>query len=120
MEEEIVTQHPNDDNGDALRRLEADGDDLSRARDINFSVVFPSEFAAETFADQFRRQSYQVNVRYSQVKESHPWDVTVVKHMPPSYVGITEFERDLQEAADPLDGYNDGWGCFTEPAKHLH
>ena len=32
--------HPNDADGDALRRLEADGDHLTRPRNIDFAVVF--------------------------------------------------------------------------------
>jgi len=43
---------PDDDNGNALRRLEEQGDDLAKARNIDFSVVFPAESAAEHFADR--------------------------------------------------------------------
>jgi len=111
--------HPDDDNGDVLRRLEAKGDDLSRARDIDFTVVFPTDFAAVEFAAYFRKAGYKADVRYAQVNGSHLWDVVIVKHMIPSHEGITDFERELQEFADTLGGYNDGWGCFSEPGKHL-
>jgi hypothetical protein len=111
--------YPNDENGDVLRRLEAQGDSLSRPRDIDFNVAFPSDFAAEEFAQYFRRAGYKATVRFAQVKESHPWDVVVVKNMIPSHSGITEFERELQEFADTLEGHNDGWGCFSEPAKSI-
>jgi len=30
-----------DENGDALRQMEAQGDDLSQPRNIDFTVVFP-------------------------------------------------------------------------------
>ena len=104
--------HPNDDTGDALRRLEADGDDLTRARNIDFSVVFPSEFAAERFAEHFRELGHAVEVRYSEVEASLPWDATVVNCMTPSHAGITDFENALQEFADTLGGRNDGWGVL--------
>jgi hypothetical protein len=112
--------HENDDTGDALRRLEAEGDDLSRARDIDFTVVFPNEFTAEKFAEHFRQAGYRSTIRLSQVKESHPWDVLVVKHMVPSHSAITEFERELQDCADTHGGRNDGWGCFSEPGQVAH
>ncbi|HLJ25434.1 MAG TPA: ribonuclease E inhibitor RraB [Candidatus Angelobacter sp.] len=32
--------YPNDSNGDALRRMEAQGDDLTIPRDIDFTVAF--------------------------------------------------------------------------------
>ena len=94
--------HPNDASGDALRRLESDGDDLSRARDIDFTVVFPNDFTAEEFAGHFRKTGYKATIRFSQVEKSHPWDVVVVKHMIPSHSGITDVERELQEFADTL------------------
>lgn len=111
--------YPDDENGDVLRRMQADGDDLSRARDINFSVVFPNEVAAENFARHFKNTGYKVTVEFSQVEANHPWDATVLKHMVPSHSAITEFENELQEIAKGLDGYNDGWGCFSQPGKYL-
>ncbi len=111
--------HPNDDNGDVLRRMEANGDDLDSPRDINFSVVFPDEISAESFAERFRYEGYLVRVELSGVKEECPWDVTVVKHMMPSHSGITEFEQEVADFAKPLGGFNDGWGCFSQPGKHI-
>ncbi|MEG9439009.1 ribonuclease E inhibitor RraB [Edaphobacter sp. HDX4] len=111
--------HPHDENGDALRRLEAEGDDISRARDIDFTVVFSTDLTAEEFAENFRKAGYPVTIRFTQTKESHPWDVVVVKNMIPSQAGISDFERELQDVADTMGGYNDGWGCFSEPGKHL-
>jgi hypothetical protein len=32
-------EFPKDENGDVLRRMQADGDDLSKARDIDFTVT---------------------------------------------------------------------------------
>jgi hypothetical protein len=112
--------HPNDDTGDALRRLEADGDDLTRPREIDFTVVFPDELHAERFAEYFRERGHAVSVRFSQVRDGLPWDVKVVNNMAPSHQGIAGFETELQDLATTLGGENDGWGCFTEPGKHLH
>jgi len=106
--------HPNDDTGDTLRRLEAQGDNLSRARDIDFSVVFPDSLGAGEFAEYFRKRGYRATIQHAQVREKHPWDEIVVKHMVPSHSSITDFERELQETAVTLSGYNDGWGCFSE------
>lgn len=111
--------HPNDANGDALRRLEAEGDDLTRARDIEFTVVFADEFTAQRFAEYFRKAGRKATVRFAHVKKEHPWDVIVINHMMPSHSGIGDFEQELQAVAETLGGYNDGWGCFSEPGKHL-
>lgn len=46
-----------------------------------------------------------------------PWDVTVTKHMIPMHAEITRFEEMLGGAAVPLEGRNDGWGCFSQPVQ---
>ena len=109
--------YPNDDTGDALRRLEADGDDLRRPRDIDFNVSMPSETAAEHFAHHFRKAGYKVEVSFAETQEPHRWDVVVVKHMTPTHGEIIDFEEELQKIADSLGGHNDGWGCFTQNGK---
>ena len=106
--------HPNDDNGDVLRRLEAKGDSLTLARDIDFTVVFPEEDSAERFAEHFRAQGYTVSVERAKVRSGFPWDVVVVKHMAPSHQEIGNFEASLQNVAETLGGHNDGWGCITQ------
>jgi Regulator of ribonuclease activity B len=111
--------HPNDDNGDVLRRMEAEGDDLSRPRDIDFNVVFPDETAAEEYARRIRGTGYKATVQLASVVKTHPWEVLVVKNMVPTHSGITDFEQELQELAEQLGGYNDGWGCFSQPGKYL-
>jgi hypothetical protein len=106
--------HPNDDNGDVLRRMEADGDSLTRPRDIDFNVVFREEEAADRFAEQFRAHGYTVSVERAGTRPEFPWDVLVVKYMTPSHRDISDFETSLQEVADTLGGHNDGWGCITQ------
>lgn len=108
--------YPDDDNGDALRRMEAEGDNLTRPRNVDFTVVFPEESAAEGFAEHFRGQGYEASVELAETVKEFPWDVVVVKHMIPSHQEIGDFETTLQEVADTLGGHNDGWGCFSEPS----
>ncbi|CAM4081886.1 ribonuclease E inhibitor RraB [Roseateles saccharophilus] len=105
---------PDDENGDVLRRMQANGDDLLKPRDIDFTVVLPDEPAALSFSAQFSAHGYQVKVNESGVVDSLPWDVVVVKHMAPTHSGITQFEAALQAAASAFAGRNDGWGCFEQ------
>jgi regulator of ribonuclease activity B len=107
--------HPIDANGDALRRLEAHGDDLAKPRNIDFTVVFADAISAEQFAEQFRALGHEVSVEGNGPNPDFPWDVVVVQHMVPSYDGIANFEDLLQTIADGWGGHNDGWGCFSEP-----
>jgi len=39
-------KYPDDANGDTLRRMEVAGDDLTRSRETEFTVVFPNQNTA--------------------------------------------------------------------------
>jgi hypothetical protein len=107
--------HPEDDNGDVLRRMEAQGDDLSKPRNIDFTAVFSSEDAARHFTEKIEALGYETSVRFTQVEDGFPWDVCVTRHMAPSHQAIGAFEDLLGEFAALLGGHNDGWGCFSQP-----
>jgi regulator of ribonuclease activity B len=110
--------YPKDANGDALRRMEEAGDDLTRPRNIDFTAVFSNQDAAESFANQFRAHGYAASVEFAQTNEEFPWDVLVVKHMIPTHEGIAAFEGSLQQVASSFGGHTDGWGSRSEPGHH--
>ena len=95
---------PNDDNGEVLRRMHQSGDDLSKARDIDFTVVLPSKSAAQAFGDHFHNLGYRVSAEDARTVAALPWDVVVIKHMVPTHSGIADFETVLQNVAVPLGG----------------
>ena len=105
---------PDDDNGDVLRRLQKNGDNLTKPRDVDFTVVFATQESAQEFAEHFLRHGYKVSVRNSNCVQDLPWDAVVKKNMVPSHSGITQFEEELQEIAEGLGGRNDGWGCSSQ------
>lgn len=110
----MTNDFPDDENGDVLRRMLRNGDDLTKPREVDFSVVFPSASVAQDFADHFGRLGFKVSVRESNCVPELPWDVTVSNHMLPTHAGITDFEGTLEAAAVPFGGRNDGWGCFSQ------
>lgn len=107
---------PHDENGDVLRRMEANGDNLRRPRDVDFTVVFADATSAENFAAGIRELGYKVSVKEIATDRDLPWDALIVKHMVPTHDAIGEFEDFLQAAADEFGGRNDGWGCFSQPS----
>jgi hypothetical protein len=107
-------EFPNDENGDVLRRMQAEGDDLSLPRDVDFTVVFPDENAAEAFANEFRRSGHRVEFEGTETAENLPRDVLVVRNMVPTHKAITEFEQQLEVVASQHGGRNDGWGCLSQ------
>jgi hypothetical protein len=107
-------EFPGDENGDVLRRLQESGDDLSKPRDVDFTVVFPDEAAAQAFAGEIGRRGYRVAIEHTDTAKEFPWDVLVVRNMLPTHEGITEFEQQLEGSASRYGGRNDGWGCLSE------
>jgi hypothetical protein len=103
---------PNDANGDVLRRMVGNGDDLTQPRDIDFTVVFVDETSANLFAGHFKSLGLAASVEFSETAKGLPWDVSVVKNMIPQHDKISEFEDELEAIAEPLGGRNDGWGCM--------
>ena len=106
-------EYPDDANGDVLRRMEASGDDLTCARPIEFTVVFPSEKTSTQFAEQVRTLGFAASAELTKTVENCPWDVVVVRHMAPSHEEIRAFEDSLQRLADAFGGHSDGWGCLS-------
>jgi hypothetical protein len=104
---------PDDDNGAVLRRMQDSGDDLSKPRDINFSVVFKARVSAEQFMKKFDRDECELELEFISELEDNPWNVTVTKFMLPDYRLILDMELELAQIADPLGGHNDGWGAFS-------
>ena len=111
----MATTFPNDPNGDVLRRLAADGDDLTRPRTVEFTVVFPDESSALKFVERMGSFGHATSVERTDTAEDLPWDVVIARWMVPDHKVITDFEADLENLALDLGGRNDGWGCFTEP-----
>ncbi len=78
------TQFPNDDHGDALWRMFRSGDDLSKPREIDFSVIFPSEEAALKFAVHPLRNGLKVSFSEDEENDEMPWLVQAHPFMLPT------------------------------------
>ncbi|CEM60218.1 hypothetical protein XCCB1459_4215 [Xanthomonas campestris pv. campestris] len=101
--------YPNDDNGDTLWHIAQQGVDLSKPREIAFSVVFPTKESALEFSVTLLRFEQKVRCCHYAENTAFPMDVTVYPTMVPSYKAISAFEEELATEAKPLGGLNDGW-----------
>lgn len=105
---------PDDENGDVLWRMAKEGDDLSVPREVNFSVIFPTEEAALKFAVHLLRNEQKVSFSPYEEHDELPWQVEAHPVMVPSYKNISGYEIQLEKTAARLGGRNDGWGCFAQ------
>ena len=115
MVDRDLTQFPLDDNGDVLWRMASHEDKLYLPRDIDFSVVFPSEHQAEAFRVFMDGRGYKTALRhFSAQPQGLIWDVTVTQSLVPTHSIISAFELMLEEEAAIGGGVNDGWGSFQQ------
>jgi hypothetical protein len=105
-------QFPNDGNGDVLRGMAKNGDDLSRPRMIDFCHVFPERRQALAFAEIVDDRELTVCISYNGGRDM--WDAIVKRHMIPTYQDITAFEMSLASYAESVGGKADGWGCMVQ------
>jgi hypothetical protein len=60
------TQFPKDDNGEVLWQLRCEGDALTEPRELDFTVILPSEEAATEFAVICLRSGFKVEMEESE------------------------------------------------------
>lgn len=108
---ENMSDFPADADGDALRRLANDGSDMSKPMRIDFQVAVPDEKSANTLAEMCYELGYRVKV-YESSECSLPWTCECSTRMLATYEGINAIERELEELAESVGGYPDGWGSF--------
>ncbi|TCV96362.1 regulator of ribonuclease activity B [Luteibacter rhizovicinus] len=114
MTNDIVSSAADDENRAVLREMVEQGDDLSIPREMDFSILFPTEGAALEFAIHLLRNDLKVSFSAYEENEELPWEVRVHPFMLPTVENISGFETLLADGAEPLGGSNDGWGCESQ------
>jgi hypothetical protein len=112
--ERDLSAYPASENGDALWRMVQNGDDLAIPREVDFSVIFPTEEAALKFAVHLLRNDQKVSFSPYEEHDELPWQVQAHPFMLPTHENITGFEDLLRSESAPFGGRNDGWGCESQ------
>jgi hypothetical protein len=109
-----VSVYPKTENGNVLWHMAEDGDDLSIPREIDFSVILPSEDAALKFAVELLKNGQKVSFSEYEGHDELPWQVQAHPFMLPSHENISGYEQLLANASSAFGGRNDGWGCMSQ------
>lgn len=104
---------PQDNIGDALWKMLQQGDDLSRIREIEFSVLFQSEQQALKYGQLLLENNQKLSFSPFQGDEDYPWEITAYPEVEASYENITAYEELLSNSAVPFKGKYDGWYCVS-------
>lgn len=110
MKTPAAPDYPDDSDGDALRSVAADGNDMSAPMVVEFPVVVPAETPAKQFASVASARGYQVHLWRDE--EGSDWDVICAIKMVPTHADVVRIQRELTEWAAPFGGYCDSWGTF--------
>jgi len=106
----MTADYPNDADGDALRRVAATGNEMSKPMDIDFQIAVPDEAAATRVAVEAAKLGYRISIYESM--PCCPWTCNCTRTMLAEYDAIIAVQAELDAIARPLGGYADGWGAF--------
>ena len=110
-----MVQFPDDENGDALRAMAAQGIDLVSPRVVDFEHRFPDEAAARAFVAAIQSTVGEVTLFSPDPETGTGWEVQCRQRMVPTHAEITSTERRLADVAARFGGYADGWGSLSNP-----
>jgi len=107
-----LTLFPNDNAGDALWQLKQAGDDLETVREVEFSVLFPSQALALQFGQLLLENNQKLSFTPYPDNEALPWEITAYPEMSLNYDNITAYQALLETNCAPLQGLFDGFYCL--------
>ncbi len=107
--------YPNDADGDALRRIAADGSDMTKPMVIDYHVAAPDQTAAEAIAGAAGKLGYQTKVYRHD--DDGAWTCECSKEMLASHEGVIAAQDELDALSRPHGGHSDGWGTFGNAAQ---
>lgn len=103
-----LTIFPKDEIGNTLWEMQEKGEDLSVEREIEFSMLFPSEESALKFGQVLLENNQKLSFTPFEQNESLPWEITAYPFMAATYDNIINYQTLLVSSADPLNGVFDG------------
>jgi regulator of ribonuclease activity B len=106
--------YPDDVNGDALWKMQQNGDDLSKPREIEFTVIFATEDDALEFGETLLVNRQKVLLSDNEENKEYPFEIIVYVYMEATYDEITGYEELLEMHATKFNGLGDGWGCLEQ------
>ena len=113
MTERDLELFPNDDNGDVLWQMAQDGDDLTEAHEIEYSIAFTDKEKAEQCALFLLHEEQKISLFIDEESENQEWIITIYVYMEPEYSDIVDLEEWFSKIANEHGGEYDGWGCMA-------
>ncbi|MEG1031552.1 MAG: ribonuclease E inhibitor RraB, partial [Acinetobacter sp.] len=106
-------QFPDDENGNVLWQMAEDGDDLTEAHEIEFSIAFQTQEQAEKCALYLLKEEQKISLFEDEEADTLEWVITIYVYMEPEYSDIIDIEEWFTKIAEQHGGEYDGWGCMA-------
>ena len=107
-------QFPDDDNGQLLAEMAAEGINLNQMHMVDFFILFEQKEQAESFEKAIVEDELAPKTELQKCKDTGVWEVVTTVQMVPDHQLITDMENYLESIANPLNGYGDGWGILAK------
>jgi hypothetical protein len=114
--ERDLTLFPEDNIGNALWQMLNEGDDLNQAREIEFSVIFPSEEQALKFGQLLLENNQKLSFCPYEGNPEFPWEITAYPYISASHENIAAYQELLSSSSVPFNGEYDGFYCASVKA----
>lgn len=106
-------QFPEDENGEVLWQMQKDGDDLTEAHEIEFSIAFTTEENADRCALFLLKEEQKISLFQDEESDRLEWVITIYVYLEPVYEDIVDLEQWFTKIAADFQGEYDGWGCMA-------
>ena len=103
---------PEDLSGDFLWQLQQEGTNLEETKEVEFSVLFPTQTLALQFGQVLLENNQKLSFTPFQENEAYPWEITAYPEMPLNYDNLSAYQSLLETSCEPLQGKLDGIYCF--------
>jgi hypothetical protein len=107
-----LTLFPNDNTGDALWQMQQAGDELEKTREIEFSVLFPSQTLALQFGQLLLENNQKLSCTPFQGNEDLSWEITAYPEMALNYENVSAYQELLETSCEQFQGQFDGFYCL--------
>jgi hypothetical protein len=107
-----LTLFPNDTIGDTLWQMQQAGDDIDKVREVEFSVLFPSQALALEFGQLLLENNQKLSCTPLQDNEELPWEITAYPEISLNYEDISAYQELLETSSAPSQGKFDGFYCL--------
>ncbi|MGB1199510.1 MAG: ribonuclease E inhibitor RraB [Thalassotalea sp.] len=101
---------PNDETGQVLADMHAEGIDLSIIHNVVFFQLFEKKDDAQAMVNHLSEKAPEMVVQLEEDETPNVWDVNCSVKMLPDYDAIVAQEAEFEQLAAKFKGYNDGWG----------